>query len=400
MVLKTLRKLLMKEMSLQRFFFFYGGESENFCRFIEFIGLSPMNREFGAFLMSDLGRQVMAENKLSIHVESGDIFYENHNTGENFYNFLLAQQNDNVAFIPKKFSYRNSFETYISQFLQVFSIDDVEKYNLYAHKNSKYLLDRFNDYIKAYSNSRQKIKHTRKILDSIGMQKLEENSKKILIEKIIHGIEFKNPCNIETEKKPEIIETVESNYKIARRVYQQLYIDISELFAEIIRSIDSLNLQDIDDDIKSNGWGIKKITDVNNAKDFMTIFQTFYQLTGRLPLSNGLLVIPDGKPPPGEDRVNMKSLYEMFKHTNFHGLVSLPFLGLIQYYLEKNDFSLIKNALTELYSNLSYITLSGAREFDFNALSDLTAKLSFLLKHATLKNMRETENSHEEMPTI
>ena len=87
----------------------------------------------------------------------------------------------------------------------------------------------------------------------------------------------------------------------------------------------------------------------------MTIFQTFYQFTGRLPLSNGLLVIPDGDPHPREDRVNMKNLYEMCRHTNSLGLVSWPFLGLIQYYLEKNDHSLTKNALTELYSNLSYI---------------------------------------------
>ena len=58
----------------------------------------------------------------------------------------------------------------------------------------------------------------------------------------------------------------------------------------------------------------------------------------------------------------MKSLYQIFKHANSHGLVSLPFLGLIQYYLEKNDFSLIKNAPTEIDSNLSYITLSGARD--------------------------------------
>ena len=42
-----------------------------------------MNREFGVFLISDLGWQVMTQNKLSIHVESGDTFYENHNTGEN-----------------------------------------------------------------------------------------------------------------------------------------------------------------------------------------------------------------------------------------------------------------------------------------------------------------------------
>ena len=114
--------------------------------------------------------------------------------------------------------------------------------------------------------------------------------------------------------------------------------EISELFAEFIRSIDPLNLQDMDNDIKANGQGIKKITDVNNAEDSTTIFQNFYQLTGRLPRSNGLLVIPDGDPPLREDRVNMKRLYEMFKHTNSHGLVSLPFLGLIQYYLQKNDF--------------------------------------------------------------
>ena len=155
------------------------------------------------------------------------------------------------------------------------------------------------------------------MVDSIGMQKIEEKSKQFLIEKIIHGIEFKNPYNIETEKKPEIIETVESNYRIARSVYQQLYINISELFAEFIRSLDPLNLQYMDNDITANGWGIKKITDVNNAEDFMAI--NFHQLTGRLPLSNGLLVITDGDPPPappGEDRVNMKSLYEMFKTRN------------------------------------------------------------------------------------
>ena len=126
----------------------------------------------------------------------------------------------------------------------------------------------------------------------------------------------------------------------------------------------------------------------------MTIFQTFYQIMGRLPLLNGHLIIPDGEAPPGEDRVNMKNLYELFKHTNSHGLVSLPFLGLIQYSLEKNGHSLIKSALTELYSKLFYITLSGARDFRFEAVSDLTAKILFLLKQVTLQNMKKTERDH------
>ena len=147
----------------------------------------------------------------------------------------------------------------------------------------------------------------------------------------------------------------------------------------------------MNNDIRANGWVIKKVTEVNEAEELMNIFQTFYSLNGRLPLSNGLLVVPDSDAPPGENKVNMKQLYELFKNTKSHGLVSLPFLGLIQYYLEKNDHSLIKNATTELYANLSYSTLSRARDFRFEAVSDLTSTISFLLKKDTLKNLKQRE---------
>ena len=40
-------------------YFFYGGESEQFVNALEFIGLSPINREFSVFLLSDLGRQTI-----------------------------------------------------------------------------------------------------------------------------------------------------------------------------------------------------------------------------------------------------------------------------------------------------------------------------------------------------
>ena len=65
-------------------YFIYGGDSNQFVNALEFLSLSPINREFGAFLLSDLGQQKMTQNKLSIHVELGEIFYDNHNTGENF----------------------------------------------------------------------------------------------------------------------------------------------------------------------------------------------------------------------------------------------------------------------------------------------------------------------------
>ena len=83
----------------------------------------------------------------------------------------MSQQNDEVAYVPKNLSYKNSFEAYISSFLESFSIDDQERFDLLAFKNSKYLFYRFNDFIKIYGNPRYKLLHTRKMLDTVGLKK-------------------------------------------------------------------------------------------------------------------------------------------------------------------------------------------------------------------------------------
>ena len=36
-------------------YIFYGGDSDQFLNALEFLGLSSINRELGAFLLSDLG---------------------------------------------------------------------------------------------------------------------------------------------------------------------------------------------------------------------------------------------------------------------------------------------------------------------------------------------------------
>ena len=41
------------------------------------------------------------------------------------------------------------------------------------------------------------------------------------------------------------------------------------------------------------------------------------------PLINGLLIVPDGEVPEGEEKINLKNLYEIFHYTKSHGLVSM-----------------------------------------------------------------------------
>ena len=105
--------------------------------------------------------------------------------------------------------------------------------------------------------------------------------------------------------------------------------------------------------------------------------------------------MPDGDAQPGENKINMKQLYELFKNTGSHGLVSLPFLGLLLHFFESSqDLKFTKDATTELCKNLSYMSLSGARNFEFDAVSDFIVHLSFIIKGNTTENikMREIEN--------
>ena len=128
--------------------FFYGGNNENFVRTYNFLSLNKDNNEFVSFLCSD-NEQNMTNNSLSIHIESGNIFYQNFNTNENFYSFLLAQQDETKAIIPKLIAYHYNFEKYIKNYLPSFSVDEIEKFDLFANRNSKYLLYKFNYWIES-----------------------------------------------------------------------------------------------------------------------------------------------------------------------------------------------------------------------------------------------------------
>ena len=44
------------------------------------------------------------------------------------------------------------------------------------------------------------------------------------------------------------------------------------------------------------------------------------------------------------------------------------------------------NSIFELYKNLSYLTLSGGNNFNYDAVSDFIGKLSFPIKKSTLAN--------------
>ena len=176
--------------------FFFGGDNENFVNPCKLIGLGEDNNEFVCYFCSDMGQNMMTDNSLSVHIKRGDIFYGNCNSNENFYNFLVVQQDETKQFIPKRISHHHSFERYMKLFLPAFSLEEDEKYDLLTNKNSKHLLYKLKNWIESLNAEKIKIRHSSKVKDDIGLIKMEEKDNQFLIEKIIGAVEKNSPYKI------------------------------------------------------------------------------------------------------------------------------------------------------------------------------------------------------------
>ena len=70
------------------FKFFTGHESKKFDDTMRSYGLSTDNLEFLDFLQSQICKKILATNKVKIYVETGNIYYDNNDTGESSFAFF------------------------------------------------------------------------------------------------------------------------------------------------------------------------------------------------------------------------------------------------------------------------------------------------------------------------
>ena len=70
------------------FEFFTGGENKKIDYTMRSYGLSTDNLEFLDFLQSQICKKILATNKVKIYVETGNIYYDNNDTGESSFAFF------------------------------------------------------------------------------------------------------------------------------------------------------------------------------------------------------------------------------------------------------------------------------------------------------------------------
>ena len=87
----------------------------------------------------------MRENNLSIHIESGNLYYNGLNTGESFYDFALSQKDTTKNIVTAKLHYSGSFEHYLTEFLASLDADTDARLDTLTNKNNEYLFYRYNN---------------------------------------------------------------------------------------------------------------------------------------------------------------------------------------------------------------------------------------------------------------
>ena len=83
-----LREIYLKQTRVRyQLEFFEGSQSKELEDKVKLIGISTDSIEFLEFLQSSFYQELLIENKLKIHIKSGNIFFNNLDTNESIYVF-------------------------------------------------------------------------------------------------------------------------------------------------------------------------------------------------------------------------------------------------------------------------------------------------------------------------
>ena len=176
-----------------------------------------------------------------------------------------------------------------------------------------------------------------------------------------------------------MIQDISKNYRLLRRIHHDLYTAIAEYFKLYLSTLAQSEFDEIDSDIISSGLNL--LQNVETATELLMLFDFFYFVNGRFPTAGVHTFIPRADLPMevnGEE-LNIKKLYEKFRTTNSHALVSSQFLATLNIFFS-SDPELSRRFLTEFYQNMIVSTLSTDGAFTFDAFTDLSTSINLSLR--------------------
>ena len=121
--------------------FFTGDRYQKLVDMVKSIWIDEDNREFLDNLPDKIYENLMQRNKITIHVETGSIYYDNTDIGESIYTFLAAQQDQTKKLMSEEFQFFNSYEEYIMNYMTAIENETDDELDM---PTNKFLFYHFN----------------------------------------------------------------------------------------------------------------------------------------------------------------------------------------------------------------------------------------------------------------
>ena len=102
----------------------------------------------------------MQSNDLKIHIETGNLYYNDRDTNESIFDFMKNQQNNSKGVINYDLKFDGSYKHYFKWILNEYEAPEKTKYDIFTFQNAKYLVYRFNDYQNSVDGPLIKIRHS------------------------------------------------------------------------------------------------------------------------------------------------------------------------------------------------------------------------------------------------
>ena len=107
------------------FEFFTGGKNPKLDKYIPNFGLTSDNLEFLDFIQSEYCKEILENNNLKIHIETGNIYHKNADTNKSVFDFFKNQQNSSKGDIKFDFIFARNYDNHFPSIIEGF--DSYEK---------------------------------------------------------------------------------------------------------------------------------------------------------------------------------------------------------------------------------------------------------------------------------
>ena len=333
-----------------QFEFFQGGENSKFDTLMKRFGLTTENKNFVEFLQSEYCRKILENNNLKIHLETGNIYYNDRDTNESIFHFIQNQQNVTKGIIRHDFKFSGDFKQYFKWILNQFDAHEKTNYDLLTFQNIKFLVYRYNDLLISGGNTIIKIRHSQLTDDYLAAEEIQNQDWQYFIERILEV--FNNLDSI--NPKETFLKTTIENVTVAKKVYKMMFNTVATNFNLTIPELNVEKIQNISEHFYLKNYSYSEF--ITNLNDWISYYYSY----GKFPGSNELISIPYINNPyflKTDEHLSPANLHQKFYNSDVIGLSSFQALCALNIYLggDKTSSGL---AYSEFLQNMTYQALS------------------------------------------